>query len=63
LLPGFTGTWFQGVLLALGLTSGGASVVAFCTLFVIGTVNLLARYGRLHYRAVAPMTAASQEYA
>jgi uncharacterized membrane protein len=63
LLPGFSGTWLQGVLLALGLTSGGASVVACCSLFVIGTVNLLARYGRLHYRAVAPMTAAAREFA
>jgi len=58
LLPGFSGSWLQGVLLALGVTSGGASVVAFCVLFIIGTVNLLVRYGRLHMRAVAPVAAA-----
>jgi uncharacterized membrane protein len=62
LLPGFGGSWLQGVLLGLGVASGGASVVAFCTLFVIGTVNLLVRYGRLHYRAVAPVTDPQREF-
>ncbi len=52
--PGFSGSYLQGVLLTLGITSGGASVVALCVLFVIGAVNLLVRYGRLHIRAVAP---------
>jgi uncharacterized membrane protein len=56
LLPGFSGSWIQGILLALGVTSGGASTVAFCVLFVIGAVNLLVRLGRLHMRAVAPVT-------
>ena len=54
-IPGFTGSWLQGVLLALGITSGAAAAVAFCLLFLTGTVNLLARYGRLHIRAAAPM--------
>ncbi len=56
LLPGFSGSWIQGILLCLGVTSGGAATVAFCVLFVIGTVNLLVRLGRLHMRAVAPVT-------
>ena len=53
--PGFSGSWLQGVLLMLGITSGGASLIAFCTLFVIGAINLLVRYGRLHMRAIAPV--------
>ena len=60
LTPGFGGTWLQGVLLAIGVTAGGASVVAFCSLFIIGAVNLLVRYGRLHIRAADPARAAIQ---
>ncbi|CEF40446.1 DUF1700 domain-containing protein [Acetobacter tropicalis] len=46
--------WLQGVLLSLGLATGGASVVAFCVLLTIGIVNLLVGYGRAHYRLIAP---------
>jgi uncharacterized membrane protein len=53
-LPGFGGTWLQGILLGIGVASGGAAMMAFCALFIIGTVNLLVRYGRLHYRAAVP---------
>lgn len=60
-IPGFTGSWFQGILLALGITSGAASAVAFSVLFLIGLVNLLARYGRLHMRAAAPMVPAGEK--
>jgi uncharacterized membrane protein len=60
-IPGFGGSWLQGVLLGLGITAGSASAVAFCLLFVIGTVNLLVRYGRLHIRAAAPMVSSSEK--
>ena len=53
LLPGFTGDWLQGVLISLGMASGGASVVAVCALFTIGVINLLTGYGRAHYRLIA----------
>ncbi len=61
LVPGFGGSWLQGVLLGIGITSGGASTVAFCILFLVGMVNLLVRYGRLHYRALQPMVASTNE--
>ncbi|ACI50001.1 protein of unknown function DUF1700 [Gluconacetobacter diazotrophicus PA1 5] len=51
--PGFAGDRLQAVLLSMGLLSGGASLVAFCILFTIGLVNVLARYGRAHYRLIA----------
>ena len=53
-VPGFSGTWLQGLLLAIGITCGGASAVATGSLLTIGAVNLLVRYARLHYRAVTP---------
>lgn len=46
--------WLQGLLLSVGLTTGGASLTAFCVLLTIGVVNLLVRYGRAHYRLLAP---------
>ncbi|GAN68375.1 DUF1700 domain-containing protein [Acetobacter orleanensis] len=52
LLPGFDGDWLQGVLISLGMASGGASIVAVCALFTIGVINLLIRYGRAHYRLI-----------
>lgn len=54
-VPGFIGGWLQGVLLALGLVSGGGAAIAIAILFLVGTVNLLARYGRLHIRAASPI--------
>ncbi len=60
-VPGFTGSWLQGVLLGLCITSGSASAVAFCLLFLVGLVNLLARYGRLHMRAAAPMVGSPEK--
>ncbi len=60
-LPGFTGSWLQRILLALGITAGSASAMACCVLFLIGMVNLLARYGRLHIRAAAPMVPAGEK--
>ncbi|MBB2201642.1 DUF1700 domain-containing protein [Gluconacetobacter tumulisoli] len=53
-LPGFAGDRLQAGLLSLGLASGGASLIAFCILFTIGLINVLARYGRAHYRLIAP---------
>ncbi|KXV75453.1 hypothetical protein AD953_07415 [Acetobacter malorum] len=53
MLPGFDGDWLQGLLISLGMASGGASMVAVCALFTIGTLNLLIRYGRAHYRLIA----------
>nr|WP_298794499.1 DUF1700 domain-containing protein [uncultured Acetobacter sp.] len=53
MLPGSEGDWLQGLLISLGMASGGASLVAICALFTIGTVNLLVRYGRAHYRLIA----------
>lgn len=50
--PGFAGDRLQAALLSLGFLSGGASVAAFCALFTIGLINLLARYGRTHYRLI-----------
>lgn len=56
LIPGFEGDWLQGVLISLGMASGGASVVAVCVLFTLGTINLLVRYGRAHYRLIVRAT-------
>lgn len=53
-MPGFAGSWLHGVLLSIGIAAGGLSATAFCLLFIIGTVNLLVRYGRLHVRAASP---------
>lgn len=52
LLPGFEGGWLQGLLISLGMASGGAALVAMCALFTIGVLNLLIRYGRAHYRLI-----------
>ncbi|MBE7619770.1 DUF1700 domain-containing protein [Komagataeibacter sp. FXV2] len=52
--PDFGGDWLQGLLVSLGLASGGASLMALCVLFTVGMVNLLVRYGRAHYRLIAP---------
>ncbi|MDE8343660.1 MAG: DUF1700 domain-containing protein [Acidocella sp.] len=64
-VPGFIGSWLQGVLLGLGLVSGGAATVAAAILFLVGTVNLLARYGRVHIRAASPIVTSgpAKEYA
>nr|WP_025827483.1 DUF1700 domain-containing protein [Acetobacter persici] len=53
MIPGFEGDWFQGVLITLGMASGGASLMALCALFTIGSINLLVRYGRAHFRLLA----------
>ncbi|RBM08316.1 DUF1700 domain-containing protein [Novacetimonas cocois] len=50
----FGGDWLQSLLVSLGTASGGASLMAMCVLFTIGMVNLLVRYGRAHYRLIAP---------
>lgn len=46
--------WLQGVLIALGLATGGASAVAFCLLVFVGIVSFLVRFGRAHYRVISP---------
>ncbi|MDG6094632.1 DUF1700 domain-containing protein [Acetobacter sp. AN02] len=48
------GDWLQGVLMSLGLASGGAAVATLCVLVTVLTINLLIRFGRTHYRVVAP---------
>lgn len=50
-LPGGPGAALLG---GLGLMSGAASAGAVLTIVTIGLVNLLAWYGRLHYRLLKP---------
>ena len=45
------------VLVGLGLMSGSIGIGAILSLTVIGLVNLLVRYGRLHYRLLQPAVA------
>ena len=42
------------VLAGLGMMSAATATAALITLVVIGLVNLLVRYGRLHYRLLQP---------
>jgi uncharacterized membrane protein len=42
------------LLAGLGLMAGSASCAAVLTLLTIGLINLLVRYGRLHYRLLKP---------
>ena len=41
-------------LLGLGMIAGAVCGLAFLTLFSVGLVNALVRYGRLHFRVLTP---------
>jgi uncharacterized membrane protein len=45
---------FQLVFVGLGLMSGAAAAAALLMLAVVGLVNLLVHYGRLHFRLLKP---------
>jgi uncharacterized membrane protein len=45
---------FQLVFVGLGLMSGSVASAAVLMLVIIGLVNLLVRYGRLHFRLLKP---------
>ena len=42
------------LLLGLGMTASAVCGLAFLTLFSVGLVNALVRYGRLHFRVLTP---------
>ena len=57
-LPGVEApTGLAGMFTGLGFMSGSVAAAAILTVIVIGLVNLLIRYGRLHYRLLQPVIA------
>ncbi|MFT9398570.1 DUF1700 domain-containing protein [Acetobacter sp.] len=52
--PDVGSDWLQNVMICLGLVTAGISITSFCILVTIGIFNLLMRYGRAHYRLIAP---------
>jgi uncharacterized membrane protein len=52
--PGFNATPFEGVLVGVGMMAGTIAVIALLMLVVIGLINALVWYGRLHYRLLKP---------
>jgi uncharacterized membrane protein len=48
----------QAAFAGLGMMSGSISAAAVLSLVVIGLINLLVRYGRLHYRLLQPAVGA-----
>jgi uncharacterized membrane protein len=52
-VPGVVGP-LQAAFAGLGLMSGAVAGAAILTLIVVGLVNLLVQYGRLHYRLLKP---------
>jgi uncharacterized membrane protein len=53
-LPGGGPSPLQGVFGGIGMMSGSVAVGACLLLVVIGLINLLVWYGRLHYRLLKP---------
>lgn len=53
-LEGFAATPLQRILVGVGLMSGSVAVGALLTLAVVGLINALVWYGRLHYRLLKP---------
>ena len=53
-LPGFDGTPLQALLAGVGLMAGSISLGALQSLIIVGLVNALVWYARLHYRLLKP---------
>ncbi|OYX33075.1 MAG: hypothetical protein B7Y99_07775 [Caulobacterales bacterium 32-69-10] len=53
-LPDLGPTPLQGVFAGVGLMSGSVAVGALLLLLVVGLINALVWYGRLHYRLLKP---------
>ncbi|HTK35820.1 MAG TPA: DUF1700 domain-containing protein [Caulobacteraceae bacterium] len=53
-IPGGGPSPAQAAFAGLGMMSGSVCAAALLSLAVIGLVNLLVRYGRLHYRLLQP---------
>jgi uncharacterized membrane protein len=52
--PGFDGTPLQALLAGVGLMAGSVSLGALQSLIIVGLVNALVWYARLHYRLLKP---------